>query len=223
MNWSEPLDRYCERLDSTFLSEPFNLFTNLAFILAALSLWRDLRKIPLRDRRPGSFFLVAMIFIIGLGSSLFHSIATRWAQMADVIPIAIFVLSFLYCSFRWEIGAGLVGSLGLMLGFGALSAAAAALSDHDVANGSEMYFGTWITLFGLGCYLLGKPMVRQRWLTMGASLCFSASMVMRPVDMRICVWMPVGTHFMWHILNGLTLYLVTKSYIINARLHQVRP
>ena len=35
MNWSQPVDLYCERLDPSFWAEPLNAFTNLSFLIAA--------------------------------------------------------------------------------------------------------------------------------------------------------------------------------------------
>jgi hypothetical protein len=36
---------------------------------------------------------------------------------------------------------------------------------------------------------------------------FSLSLVARSVDAAICPVFPLGTHFAWHLLNGLVLYL----------------
>jgi hypothetical protein len=36
---------------------------------------------------------------------------------------------------------------------------------------------------------------------------FSLSLVLRTVDAAICPAFPLGTHFIWHLLNGLVLYL----------------
>jgi hypothetical protein len=35
--------------------------------------------------------------------------------------------------------------------------------------------------------------------------------------MQFCPEMPVGLHFLWHMLNGLVLYLTARAYILNAR------
>ncbi len=39
-------------------------------------------------------FLCAIIAIVGVGSVTFHTVATRWAEWADVTPILIFMLVF---------------------------------------------------------------------------------------------------------------------------------
>lgn len=214
MDWMQSLDNYCERTDASLLSEPLNLITNAAFIAAAIFLRAELKKVPTALRRPKSEMLVAMIFAIGVGSSLFHSIARVWSMFADVIPIAVFLISYLICFFRWQAGLrARYMTVGLAV-FVLLTAITSAIANHELANGSEMYFGTWMSLFGIACFTLGQPNQKQRWLVAGAASNFSISLVLRTIDMRVCDAWPLGTHFGWHLLNGLTLFLVTKSYIM---------
>jgi hypothetical protein len=40
VNWSEQIDAYCERTDFSYWSEPVNAVTNLAFLVAAVWMWR---------------------------------------------------------------------------------------------------------------------------------------------------------------------------------------
>jgi len=35
MDWSAPIDLYCERTDASFWAEPANALTNAAFLIAA--------------------------------------------------------------------------------------------------------------------------------------------------------------------------------------------
>jgi hypothetical protein len=37
------------------------------------------------------------------------------------------------------------------------------------------------------------------------------SLVFRSIDMAVCDAMPLGTHFLWHSLNGLALYLLLRA------------
>lgn len=217
LDWNQPIDQYCERISSTFFSEPLNFATNLAFALAAYLLWQQVRSIPPSKRQPGSLFLVANMLAIAIGSALFHSIATLWSMAADVIPICIFLLAYLFCFLRWQAGLKSVGVVIGLATFAALSAMTASLANHELANGSEMYFGAWVSLFGIACYLLGKSGVKGRWLVPAAAVGFSISLILRTVDMRVCDAWPYGTHFGWHALNGLVLYLLGRSYITSLR------
>ena len=77
----EKIFDYCERgLDPGFWAEPVNAVTNAGFILAGLvGLW-------LLARRPGErakalpLLLILNLFVIGIGSFLFHTYATPAAS-----------------------------------------------------------------------------------------------------------------------------------------------
>jgi hypothetical protein len=34
------------------------------------------------------------------------------------------------------------------------------------------------------------------------------SITARTIDMAVCAAFPLGTHFLWHLLNALTLYIL---------------
>ncbi len=91
------IDLYCERLGPGLWAEPLNAVTNLAFILAGILLVAALRRAepPVR-RDPAILGLVALVFLVGIGSGLFHTFATVWAVLADVIPVALFILLYMY-------------------------------------------------------------------------------------------------------------------------------
>ena len=92
MDWTRTIDAYCERTDASLWSEPVNAVTNLAFIVAALIMWR-------RSFGIGRV-LAALLFLIGVGSGLFHTFATAWAATADTVPIIAFALVYIYLANR---------------------------------------------------------------------------------------------------------------------------
>ena len=106
MNWTAPVDGYCERLDASYWAEPLNALTNLAFILAALVMWR--RCAGLTTGR----WLAGNLFVIGVGSWLFHTHAQGWAGLADTLPILIFILAYVFVANRdyWGMRPGWAGA-----------------------------------------------------------------------------------------------------------------
>src|SRR5437868_3754651 len=93
-----PVDNYCERTDASFGAEPLNALTNAAFLIAACAAWRLYLQYShsLRANRNQIRALIVTIAIVGLGSFLFHTIATRWAEWGDVLPILLFMLLYLW-------------------------------------------------------------------------------------------------------------------------------
>src|SRR3546814_10308990 len=89
------IDIYCERLGPCLWAEPLNAFTNLAFIVAGIVLVAALRRAgPAVRRDPAMLGLVLLLFVIGIGSGLFHTFAVAWAALPDVIPVALFILLY---------------------------------------------------------------------------------------------------------------------------------
>jgi hypothetical protein len=44
-----------------------------------------------------------------------------------------------------------------------------------------------------------------------AAATLAVSLVFRSIDMAVCDAVPLGTHFLWHSLNGLALYLLLRA------------
>ncbi|CAN0588698.1 unnamed protein product, partial [Ectocarpus sp. 12 AP-2014] len=89
--------------------------------------------------------------------------------------------------------------LGMWAAGGDVTTADAAGPDH--MNGSLQYLPALVALwaFSLVTLIQRHP---ARGLVVTASACFTASLGFRTVDLMTCGATGVGTHFMWHILNG---------------------
>jgi len=60
MEWFEAVDGHCERVDAAFWSEPINVVTNAAFLIAALWAWRR-PDLPVMGRVLNAVMLAWMI------------------------------------------------------------------------------------------------------------------------------------------------------------------
>ena len=90
------MDAYCEGTGPDDWSEPINAMTNLAFLIAALVLWPRLRGPEMAMGRA----LAAVLFVIGVGSRLFHTHANRLTGLMDVLPILGFILLYVFAATR---------------------------------------------------------------------------------------------------------------------------
>ena len=82
------IDIYCERLEPGLWAEPVNAITNIAFFIAAFFALRLAKKENALNWRSG--LLIALIFAMGVGSTLFHTFAVTWAMLSDVLPILFY-------------------------------------------------------------------------------------------------------------------------------------
>jgi hypothetical protein len=203
------LDEYCERLGPGLWAEPFNALSNLAFLVAAWALWRLSRQRGGPDLDGG--ILLGLLLCIGTGSSLYHTFATGWARWLDVAPILLFQLWFLWIYGRRVIGLGWPGSAGLVAAF--LLAGALMYLDPTLLNRSILYLPALLFLTGLG--LWHRRHARAPWLLLQAAGVLLLSLTLRTLDLSICDRFAIGTHFLWHLLNGLVLYLIGKAWLLN--------
>ncbi|HEX5665527.1 MAG TPA: ceramidase domain-containing protein, partial [Hyphomicrobium sp.] len=112
MAWTDKIFAYCERAgDPAFWAEPFNAISNVAFLIAALAGAVLLVRTPNARERRIEWGLVLLVTIIGIGSFLFHTYATRWASVADTAPIGIFMIGYLGFAMRRFLGASYVAVL----------------------------------------------------------------------------------------------------------------
>lgn len=207
------VDNYCERTAIGFWNEPLNAITNISFLIAAGMLYRLYRAKGQKDRDMES--LIVCIALVGLGSFAFHTYANYFAMMADVFPIIVFVCYYLWLAFRRLLGLRKPGALGGVSGFLLIAGLFSNLPPQYSVNGSVSYFPCLAALVGIGGYLhhFKHPAYR---LMLTATACFIVSLTLRSIDQAVCSYIPIGTHFLWHILNGIVLYLLGKSVLKTA-------
>ncbi|HRD75938.1 MAG TPA: ceramidase domain-containing protein, partial [Hyphomicrobiaceae bacterium] len=154
---------YCERgLDPAFWAEPVNALTNVAFIAVGGAAILSASALPVAARvRWLPMALGALVVVIGIGSFLFHTFATRIAKLADVIPITIFMLVYLAVALRLFLGFGWIAVAAILVVFaasmplmerlpcrGPLSIVAHARG--RCLNGTVGYLPAWIALIAIG-------------------------------------------------------------------------
>jgi hypothetical protein len=209
------VDNYCERTDSTLWAEPINAFTNAAFLLAAWYAWRSSARHPDHPQRRLIQILIIVTGIVGPGSFLFHTVATRWAEWGDVIPILAFMLLFLWllftCFFHWS---GWL-KLAALAVFFAVTFYLELAVPGTVLWGGALYAPTILVLIASAAALYRvEPTAAPAMV--GATFVFLPSFTARTFDAQICPLFPLGTHFLWHLLNALLLFLLVRLIILGA-------
>ena len=204
------IDLYCERIGAGLLAEPVNALTNAAFFIAAWAAWSLAR----RSHRlsAGIWMLIALSIAIGTGSALFHTFASRWARVLDEVPILLFQLCYLWLYAR--------RIMRLRTGFAAAAIAAYLVAAYfgrqfpDLLNGSLVYAPALILLLGLGVYHFLRNKI-GRLLLLATTGIFLIALALRSVDEAACPYIPIGTHFLWHALIAVVLYLSMRALILN--------
>lgn len=229
MHWSEQIFRYCERGHAAgLMAEPLNAVSNLAFLAVACVAARRLGAsgpavaasgLAVDATRTVTWAMVLLVALIGLGSFLFHVLATRWAQLADVIPIGVFMLVYLVFALRVLLGLRWPGAA---LGLGAFVLALAMAMRlcppaEDVLspaclNGTAVYAPALLAMAAIGIVLRLREH-RAAGAVLAAATLFLISMLMRSADIVMCdatrlAGHPAGLHVLWHLINAAVLHLL---------------
>ncbi len=213
MEWTRYIDGYCERTDPSYWAEPVNAVTNAAFVIAALIMWRRGAGLPLARA------LAVVLGAIGIGSYLFHTHAQVWSAIADVVPIVVFILLYLFVAnriyWRMPLWLALLGTAAFIPYAAAITPAFAALPFFTV---SSFYWPVPLLILIYAYLLRARMPATARGLAIGAGILI-LSLIARSVDEMWCTAIPLGTHFLWHILNGVMLGWMIEVYIRHERVY----
>jgi hypothetical protein len=231
MSFGEHVFLYCERGTSTeLLAEPINALSNFAFLLAGLIglqlvLWR-----PSEDRSADHFLLPVLVLFIGLGSLAFHLYADQGTALADVVPIAVFMLVYLGFALNRFLGVPPGVTVLLVIGFIAIMALVSQrpCSPNAIGffgpevqdakpclNGSVFYLPALGAMIVIGLLLHERGHKASPWVLWAAAI-FAVSVTLRSLDLSLCERVVIdgrklGTHFAWHVLNALALFLLLRA------------
>lgn len=230
MTLGEHVFQYCERgTDTALWAEPLNAVSNAGFFLAALIFWQCLLWRPREQRSADHYLLIALVFLIGLGSLAFHLFATAGTELADVIPITVFMLVYLGVALNRFLSVPPGWTVLLVAGFAGLMAAAAQVHCWDggiglagtaegsktCLNGSMSYLPALAAMIIVGM-LAAERRHRAAPYVLGAAVVFIVSVLLRSLDFVFCDEVTidgrdVGTHFMWHLLNAVVIFLLLRA------------
>jgi len=235
---------YCERgLDPSFWAEPLNAVTNAGFVVAALAGVAIIARQPPRQVSAWHIFFILNLIAIGIGSFLFHTVPNVDTVKADTGPIGIFMLSYLVFAVRRFAGASWLGTAaaiavflgGMVMAFNvrcwdgqigfALDIPAGARA--QCVNGSLGYGPALAAMLIIGGWLAWRRHPAAR-LVLSAGAVFFVSLTFRSLDRSLCSdWIVMGhrmgTHFIWHLLNSLTLFLLLLAAIRYSVSREVLP
>lgn len=206
MDWTTYIDGYCERTDPGYWAEPVNAVTNAAFLLAAAFTWRRSSGLILAR------LLCVLLFAIGIGSYLFHTHATVWASTADTTPIGLFILLYLFAAnlHFWTLPgwAAALGTAAFVPWTMVLTPLFAAM---PFFTNSSFYWPVPLLIALYAVALHRRAPQTARGLAIGAAI-LVVSLTFRSLDEPLCGAAPVGTHFLWHVLNATMLGWMIEVY-----------
>jgi hypothetical protein len=203
----DPIDAYCERTSAAYWAEPVNAVTNAAFLIAAAVMWRRTEGLPLARAMCG------VLAAIGVGSYLFHTHANGLTAAMDVGPILIFILLYVFAATRDFLGLSPWWAAGAVLAFFPYAMLTAPMFDRVMPflGSSSGYAPIPVLILAYAIALRVRAPETARGMAIGAAI-LVVSLTFRTLDTPLCNLLPIGTHFLWHLLNGLMLGWMIEVY-----------
>jgi len=211
MAWSDPIAAYCERLAPGLTGEPLNAVSNVAFLAAGIALLRMQSSLRGRGTTVPSEVGALPYLVLGVAacSFVFHTLATRWAGWLDSVSILVYCVVAIYGFLRHAVAAQRAPSLLVAALFAAVSVSTRWLPP-DTLNGSAAYFPNLLVLTAVSAYLNQRHAAAWRSLALATTL-FAAALALRTLDRAWCSALPIGTHFLWHLLTAAVIWLVSRE------------
>lgn len=201
---------YCEKPLFSGFFEPLNFLSSLLFIISAIGLFFLFKNNKIKDVK-SRIFLV-LVFLVGVGSLLWHLKRDMLTLFLDIIPILVFLLVYFYFLLlriskdkRFSFF-GIIAYIVLTI---IMSFVLRATAKSAIFNGAYEYIPAALFLFLLVIYSYIKDITLAKRITV-VFLLFVAALFSRQVDLMICPYLRFGTHFLWHLLNSINIYYSVK-------------
>lgn len=222
MEWLAPIDLYCERTAVGFWNEPLNALSNASFLVAAW--WAYQSASSQRVLTIGLWGALLLAGSIGIGSFLFHTFASSWSELSDVVPIWSFIAWYIVLAvhnigglrgFRlWRVGTIVVASLlvSLIASDALTVSSSGAEPPATLFNGSLQYLPALLALYVFAGITMQRRLACRCWI-MSAACLFTLSLIFRTLDRSLCDVWSLGTHFGWHLFNGAMVACLLQGLI----------
>jgi hypothetical protein len=83
-----------------------------------------------------------------------------------------------------------------------------------ILNGSLIYAPAVLLILGLGLYHY-RAQKDERFAVLAAAGVFLVAIFFRSIDSAVCPSFSMGTHFLWHLLVPVVLYLFMRGLLLN--------
>ena len=197
---------YCERIGSGPFSEPLNALTNLAFVVAAVLAARRIRDF--RELSLGTRLLPWSLGLVAVGSALYHILRSPGTYLLDVIPLTVFIAGSLYLALR-RLAIRTSQALQAGAAFVLLQSVLLIFVPRHFLNGSTPYLVALLFIPLLMAWI-ARRYSSLVWDMVPVAVLFALALVFRTLDPVVCPWLPIGTHFLWHISAAAAAYYLIR-------------
>ena len=145
---------------------------------------------------------------MGIESTLWHVFPAPLTDAADIIPLSLYLLIAAYLLLERIVSNRTIvfAALSLLVLFLIL------IEPLHLLQGSLVYL-IIAGVFGLLFYGIKQKYKNLPSLWIWILLVFGSSILFRTIDSVLCESFGIGTHFLWHVLNAIAVYLLIRFLV----------
>ncbi len=187
-----------------------NQFSNVAFFIGAIYigyLWKRYHSCDYY-----SLTLIILVALIGLGSFIFHTFPSDATIWIDLVPIQLFGLSyFAYIGTKY-FRASKVKVFLALIAFFVVRQYWIVYMPRGAIGGGITHIPTLFLLL-LCSFLLLFKYKKFSVMLLSACIVYVLALVTRAFDKELSLALPVGVHWIWHILTALTASILIYATV----------
>lgn len=206
--YDEAISTHCEK-PVGFISEPVNTVSNIAFFVSAFFIHKILRKNKISN--PHIQRLLWLTILVGLGSTAYHGFNNPYTLILDQIPIYAFILYSIYIitiyASKNRVIRFVIPLLLILIQILVLKYVKVFFLDIPVMHIINLLFISFLIAW------FYKKLGKMALKLIPVVLVYGLAIAVRGFDIPVCPINKFGTHFLWHILTAIAVYLTVKSLV----------
>jgi len=211
---------YCERTEPGWFAEPLNTITGLAYLIAAWQAWKQLERARWREQWD-LHLLAVLIALVGLSSMLWHASGIGWLFWLDVAAVVGFAAAYWSVFLSRVPRFGVIGVSVVWL-FTAVGLALFYLLLPAATAGTTLGYVPMLIILSAAMILAIRVDRRLARDLVLATAVFGLALVVRALDLALCDWAVVGTHWLWHLLTAGLLFVLVDGMLRHVRLREAQ-
>ena len=196
---------YCELSRFGAIAQPINVTGNLGFLILFFISWYKI----------GMHGLTLSALLIFIGSSLWHATLHPLGLVLDITPIILWVIVYL-----WAISENFMQKserILLIVVFLISALVITKTTPNIIPMQSGIFVGGSIVLLA-GSFFAYRLSRHYAFLLMQSCFLLSIAIFARLADLSFCDIIPIGTHWLWHLLAAFALIpLVTLLKLVQTK------
>lgn len=156
-----------------------------------------------------TLFFSILTGFVAIGSTLYHLFMTPLAQLSDVIPCWLFMLTYVGAAMYYMLGWSKKMSVLAMVIF----MISLAITGSFHLEAPEVPWIPGGVMLWIICIVMSKRHMQTAGDMGVAAACFTIALPIKALDSYASIYAAIGTHWVWHIITSIMfVYLITGMH-----------